>query len=64
MCPSFPLQNILASACANEAENARHVSVDGDATGTGAVPSSSPASSHVAQKSTANTRTPDRPAGM
>lgn len=63
---SFSLQNILASACANEAENARHVSADSDISGsTGALPSatSSPASSHVPQNNTANTRSIDRPTG-
>lgn len=55
--------NILASACANEQENARLVTTDSDAAGnTGTVPSSSPASSHMPQNSTANTRTNDRPA--
>ncbi|XP_027049200.1 uncharacterized protein LOC113676708 isoform X5 [Pocillopora damicornis] len=57
------VNNILASACANEQENARLVTADGDATGnTGSVPSSSPASSHIAQNSTSNSRTNDRPA--
>lgn len=61
----FKLQNILASACANEAENARHVSADSEISGsTGALPSatSTPASSHVPQNNT-NTRSIDRPTG-
>lgn len=66
LCP-LPLQNILASACANEAENARYVRVEGDVHGnTGALPTatSSPASSsHAPQNSTANTRSSDRPTG-
>lgn len=59
------VNNILASACANEAENARYARVDGDMSGsTGALPSatSSPASSsHAPQHSAANTRSLDRP---
>ena len=61
----FKLQNILASACANEAENARHISADSEISGsTGALPSatSTPASSHVPQNNT-NTRSIDRPTG-
>lgn len=57
------VNNILASACANEAENARHVGAEGEISGsTGALPSntSSPASSHVPQNNT-NTRSIDRP---
>ncbi|XP_074635877.1 nucleolar protein 4-like isoform X2 [Acropora palmata] len=58
--------NILASACASEAEEARYDRVDGDATGNPGAPASTtaaPASSlHSAQHSTSNTRTADKPA--
>lgn len=59
------VNNILASACANEAENARYGRVDGDVAGsTGALSSattSPAASSHGPQHSTSNARTIERP---
>ena len=61
-------QNILASACANEAENARYDRVDGDmSSNTGAQPvaTHSPASSsHAPLNTAANSRSVERPTGQ
>ena len=61
-------QNILASACANEAENARYDGVDGDmSSNTGAQPvaTHSPASSsHAPVNTAANSRSVERPTGQ
>ena len=64
----LPFQNILASACANEAENARYGRVDGDVSSgnTGALPSaptSVASSSHTPQHGASNSRSIERPTG-
>lgn len=59
------VNNILASACANEAENARYSRVDGDTTGNPSAPASVAASSassfHAPHQNACNTRSTERP---